>query len=249
MYTPAGINELVPLERQAERFGSRPLQITESPLSNSFRYSFPGSSGLLFLSNRVNPDSSIGEPDGFTALITQANLVDNGGRTVRGITPSRGGLVLASTYVGNGSDALDYFVERNFETTLPVSGAVDYSGSYMAVYRFSDSLAPAGHITGAVELTVDFDASEVNGRIFGRSNTGVNTLAPITLEAGTLENGSFRGSTTGGYFNGGGTSALPGSYSGMITGSNGDEAIGGLTLTHRANGGDRFDEVGVFIAD
>ncbi len=205
----------------------------------------PGSGGLLFLSNIVNNDASIVEPEGFTAYITRANLVDSGGRAVRGLTPSEAGEAIAVVYGEPRTDALSYFLSREVDAVIPVTGTADYAGGYMGVYRFASNNRPAGHITGSVELSVDFTNSAVSGMITDRANTGIDTLDPITLEVGTLVDGSFSGTTTGGAFDS--TVASTGTFTGMIVGENGQEVIGGLQLTHRAGGVDRFDEVGVFV--
>ncbi len=205
----------------------------------------PGSGGLLFLSNIVNNDASIVEPEGFTAYITRANLADSGGRAVRGLTPSGAGEAIAVIYAEPRTDALSYFLDREIDSVIPVTGTADYAGGYMGLYRFASDNSPAGHITGRVALSVDFSSNAVSGLITDRANTGIETLDPITLEVGTLVDGSFSGTTTGGDFDS--TVASSGTFSGMIVGENGQEVIGGLQLTHRAGGADRFDEIGVFV--
>lgn len=205
----------------------------------------PGSGGILTVRNIVNNDASIVEPDGFTAYITRANLADNGGRAVRGLTLSEAGKAIAVTYAEPRTDALSYFLDRETDTLIPVTGSAEYEGGYMGLYRFANNNSPAGHITGRVELSVDFTSNSVSGMITDRANTGIETLDPILLENGMLVDGSFRGTTTGGAFDS--TVALPGTFTGMIVGENSEEVIGGLQLTHTSGGADRFDEVGVFV--
>lgn len=205
----------------------------------------PGSGGILIVRNIFNNDANIVEPDGFRAYITQSNLTDNGGRAVRGLTPSEAGKAIAVTYAEPRTDALSYFLDRETDTLIPVTGFAEYEGGYMGLYRFASDNSPAGHITGRVELSVDFTDNAVSGMITDRANTGVETLAPIILQAGTLGDGSFSGTTTGGAFDS--TVAMPGTFTGMVVGENGQEVIGGVQLTHAVGGVDRFDEVGVFV--
>lgn len=143
---------------------------------------------------------------------------------------------------------------RNGETTLPVSGAASYTGSY------AGQLAQPGNnaaynlpIIGSAELSADFGGGTVTGQVTDRqfANHPNATFAPIELELGQLSDGSFSGTTTGGQYTLNGSTAYTadaGTYGGMIVGANGEEAIGQVMIDHRIASID-WVETGAFIVE
>lgn len=137
-------------------------------------------------------------------------------------------------------------------TELPLTGTARFDGDYAG-------FTTTRRINGKAQLDVDFAASKISGKITNRifrqrpDNVVdvVNPLSTLVLEETQLKgNGSFKGVTGGGQITNGQTLWNPatGSFTGVIGGSNGDEAVGTVALTHRAPSGASFDEIGGFLA-
>lgn len=141
---------------------------------------------------------------------------------------------------------------RTGETELPLTGTAQFNGDYAG-------FTTTRRINGKAQLDVDFASETVSGRITDRifrqrgDNVAdvVNPLSIIVLEETSLSaDGAFQGVTGGGQIVNGQALWNPatGSYEGLIGGSVGQEAVGAVTLTHRAPSGATFGEVGGFLA-
>ncbi|MEJ6401847.1 hypothetical protein [Yoonia sp. 2307UL14-13] len=144
-----------------------------------------------------------------------------------------------------------FFVQltRDGETTVPTSGNVEYTGAYLGS-RFVESTSDdvvffqSARIFGDVSLTADFDdTSTISGVITNRTGGGENAWQDMTLDLAAIENGGFAGTISGGGRIGESTS--DGAYAGLLTGPDGGEVIGGLSILHEA--GDT--EAGIFVAE
>jgi len=134
-------------------------------------------------------------------------------------------------------------VTRLGETDLPSGGSATFSGAY-AGFLVNTNLGPAGSIRGDVQLIADFASASISGDITNRSG-GADDM--LLTSAAITSAGAFSGTTTGGDFQGAGTSALDGSYTGLIVGATGNEVVGGLSITH-IFGADTLTEIGGFVA-
>ncbi|MEL6682083.1 MAG: hypothetical protein AAFQ09_05495 [Pseudomonadota bacterium] len=143
------------------------------------------------------------------------------------------------------------FVEaiREGETSVPTSGSVEYTGSYVGsrfAEREQDNVITftGTRIFGDVSLTADFgDTSTISGVIRNRTGGDEDEWQDMTLELTAIEAGGFAGTVSGGGRIGDSTS--DGAYAGLLTGADGSEIIGGLSILH-----ERGDiEAGIFVAE
>ena len=151
-----------------------------------------------------------------------------------------------------GIEALFLDLERVGTTLVPETGSADYAGSYLGQFwglRGPGDVQSVGFntVTGDVTFTADFsDTSTISGVITGRSSEG-SDFADLDLELATITGGGFSGIASGGELAGETTSS--GTYSGLLTGADGTEVIGGLSIDHSNVPGSGEFEVGVFIAE
>lgn len=141
---------------------------------------------------------------------------------------------------------------RTAGTSLPLSGSARFHGEYAG-------FTTTRRVNGQVRLDVDFEGGTVEGRITDREFRqrpdnvldGVNPLSALRLEQTRLnEDGTFAGETGGGQIVNGQQQWNPatGDYAGLLGGTDGEEAVGTMTITHHAPSGASFEEVGGFIA-
>ncbi len=151
---------------------------------------------------------------------------------------------------------------RNVETKLPTTGAARFTGDYKALV-IREFRTPNQYvnflINGDSTIDVDLDKSTVSGSITNRvfsnglndtiARTGRN-IADVTLNNATLNSdGSFSGTTTGGRFNANPNwTAEVGVFGGVVGGKTGEEAVGGVQISHGSSG-TTYEERGVFLAN
>ena len=137
-------------------------------------------------------------------------------------------------------------------TDLPLVGTAQFNGQYAG-------FTTTRRINGKAQLDVDFANATIGGRVTERvfrqrpDNVvdAVNPLSSLVLEKTSLKNdGTFSGVTGGGQIVNGQILWNPatGSFTGLIGGANGAEAVGTIALTHRAPSGGSFEEIGGFLA-
>jgi hypothetical protein len=168
---------------------------------------------------------------------------------VRGVTGSGAGTTYASRLITHG---MERGHERLTDTVLPTAGRATYFGTYAGVLgdpednRFED----LGLIRGNAQLTADFGAGTFSGRIADRIDSNRQNYDPVDLTETTIDlvNGSVGGPTSGGLASDLGYTGVRGSYTGLFVGSDGQEVVGGMTLTHTRSGRPRFVEYGGFVA-
>jgi hypothetical protein len=194
------------------------------------------------LSRNLTPE--IAMPANFSAYIgTSAQR-----QAVRGVTPGGSGTAYAARLIDRG---IERGHERIGETTLPTSGGAIYTGTYAGVLGdASFFLEDAGLITGTAQLDANFASGTISGRISGRENGSGRAFGVVTLPASAIDatDGSFGGTTSGGLLTGLGYTGAEGTFSGLIVGANGEEAVGGLNITHTRAGAPTISEYGVFVA-
>ena len=138
-----------------------------------------------------------------------------------------------------------YALDRLSETTLPGvdSGTVIYAGQYAGQYQTSGP--QYGHIFGDATLTVNFADLEIFGTVTNRANTGGLAADDIALQVTALDNGAFTGTSTGGALSG--AISQGGTYMGLLTGPDGNEAIAHVTIRSTLEGV-FYNESGAIIA-
>lgn len=198
------------------------------------------------LSRNFAPE--IAMPANFRAYIGSTRFgPDSQVQAVRGVTPGRSGTAYAARMFDRG---IERGHERIGETTLPTSGGAIYTGTYAGVLGDSVFQEDAGLITGTARLEASFAAARISGRIEGRENGSGRAFGVVTLPESAIDasDGSFGGATTGGLLTGLGYTGAQGTFSGLIVGANGEEAVGGLNITHTRSGSPTITEYGVFVA-
>lgn len=157
-------------------------------------------------------------------------------------------------------------MERLTESNVPVDGSVQYVGDYSAVFVQAESgqtQALTGMIQGDAVINVNFSADEVDGAITNRyllapsgRKIGRHRPGTVTLNTASLSNsGAFSGTASGGVFSTN-SSVTGGAFQGLVTGAQGQNAIGTVRIDHRLppKGGDSshsptsssFVEMGAF---
>ncbi|MEP5153454.1 hypothetical protein [Planktotalea sp.] len=157
-------------------------------------------------------------------------------------------------YSGRNVGSLTTFASyaRTGETDMPLKGDAQFIGDYAG-------FTSTRRINGNAQIDVDFENAKVSGRITNRvfrqraDNVAdvVNPLSTILLEETDLTDaGGFSGVTAGGQIVNGQILWNPatGTFEGLIAGPDGQEAVGTVTLTHRAPSGVTFEETGGFLA-
>lgn len=134
-------------------------------------------------------------------------------------------------------------LSRSVEGELPDADDVTYDGDYLDVLFLDGSWT--GNIIGAATVNVDLDARRVDGSIKDRLlftpviPSGMQ-IPDVTLEAGQLSRTGGRIEDAVASFGDGDSffyddalySSTSGSYSGMISGENGEYFIGGVELIY-----------------
>ena len=164
-------------------------------------------------------------------------------------TPTGDGYALTAVWpaaVNSGSE-----FARVSETLVPDGGTATYTGEYGAFLVYDTTGVAYRLLFGDAELMADFAADTISGVISNRvdfDNAAV-TFDDVTLEAGSISGGGFSGEATGGAGNGSiVTTVDPGAYSGLFTGPDGEQVVGGVVLGHTYLG-DPVTEYGAFVAD
>ncbi|MEO0931296.1 MAG: hypothetical protein AAFY14_11710, partial [Pseudomonadota bacterium] len=201
-----------------------------------------GPSGTFLLTQAFDEVTITGMPDGFNSYYV--DRLSKPYHILRGLTPSGQGEIFLEPGSTTGMTDSTTVLSRLGETTLPDSGMVTYTGTYAGLYSVVGQPETAGHMFGRAQLELDFASNTLSGLIDQRANSGGQAATDITLELGAMADGSFSGTTTGGAFASGYSSA-PGTYGGLIVGQNGEEAIGQATVYH--NGATDYVETGGFI--
>ena len=141
-------------------------------------------------------------------------------------------------------------VSRLGTTTVPATGTATYSGDYAGFYTLGTVVD--AFVYGDAELNADFAANTISGTVTNRQLVDTTTLvqspdfADLTLGSATVDaNGGFSSTTSGGEISG---ATATGSYSGLLTGSNAQEAAGQIQVIHDLGTGTGA-ETGVFIAN
>lgn len=139
--------------------------------------------------------------------------------------------------------------ERVGDTDMPTSGSSNYTGAYTGLFASDPDLVGILLIAGDASIDADFSTALINGSITNRRDlTGPVTFADIQLEAASIVDGAFTGTTSGGAADEEGSTVSPGEYGGLFTGATGQEVVGGVQLSHDIDG-TRFIESGAFIAE
>lgn len=201
-----------------------------------------GVDGTFFLTQPFDEVTISGMPDEFKSYFRER--ISRPHYLLRGITPLGQGEIFLESSSITGTTEVTTVLSRLGETTLPDSGMVTYTGSYAGLYSVVGARETAGHMFGRARLDLDFTNNTTSGLIDQRANSGGQVATDIELELGAMADGSFSGTTTGGAFATGFSSA-PGTYGGLIVGENGEEAIGQVTIYH--NGSTDYVEAGGFI--
>ncbi len=164
-------------------------------------------------------------------------------------TSSGGGRVAVVTSPSTSLSVSGAFMERTGDTVVPVTGTATYTGDYASWFVTASGLSGSRLVTGAATLNVDFADSSVDGMITDRENHfSSETFADIVLVEGSIVDGQFSGTTTGGGSSIAGATAAAGEYLGLLTGANAEEAVGGVHLTHTISGTD-YVETGAFVVE
>lgn len=181
------------------------------------------------------PDTLAGIPSKFKTYRQSSE-----GFLLRGTSDSGSGEVIV---VDNGAQ-----LTRHDPTVLPTVGSATYSGSYGAIVVNGIRDMSPKTVSGKATLQVDFKDQNVSGAITDRIYDGVTPSQDVTLNTSSMSGGAFTGTTTGGDLNTSGLTAANGSYTGLLVGPNGEEAIGAVTIIH-SNGSSTFTEQGGFVAN
>jgi len=178
------------------------------------------------------------------------------------------GTAEVAVIASEGTNANDAFLGADFkrvgDTAIPVKGTSLMRGEYSGVVSETNNIG-AYHdvdffVNGEAAIEFDFANNSVSGEIWNRkvlSESGVEQTTVgteiITLGATALNaDGSYNGSALGGNLNrAAGESRSAGSFGGLVTGANGTETVGSVTINH-ADTPSMFTgdaaEVGVFHA-
>lgn len=170
-----------------------------------------------------------------------------------------------------GTNANNAFLGSEFkrigETDVPIEGTALMRGEYAAVISEQNSIN-AYHdvdyfVEGEAAIAFDFGKNTMGGEIFNRrllrEDGTLSNSAPITGtislgETAINADGSYGGTTSGGTVmsnNFARETTAQGSFSGLLTGANGQETVGTVTVEHTDTGGvfnGDAAEVGVFHA-
>ncbi len=173
-------------------------------------------------------------------------------------TPNSGLVILASEGAAVGYGGTSF--ENLTSTSLPQNGRVTYRGTYAGFLR--NETVPnsdiSSLITGDATLAANYTDNAIDGTISNRQSRSPATnrvvterpLSDLILEAGTIDGaGAFSGMTSGGEIDVENWAPASGTYSGVITGPNGQELVGGVTVVHRSPFSVPFSEIGGFIAE
>jgi hypothetical protein len=154
-----------------------------------------------------------------------------------------------------GSGMAGAIVSRVSDTEMPVSGSAAFTGSYIGGLFDEAAVMQFLIQRGKVTLMADFEAAAISGEITDRTIPGM-VAAPVRLGQATIADGDFAGTTTGGAVEAlvrpnltiPGTSAAPGTYSGLFTGADGQEIVGSVAIPHLSSG-NLLTEYGAFVAE
>ena len=205
--------------------------------------STPGTA--TFEINALTVDLSAPPVPGFKAYISSNGPL----RMVRGETSSGSGEAYAGLFPNDGVERVH---ARLAETVLPTSGFATLTGAYMGVISDFSTHEARGFITGDAQLFADFDVMTMQGQISNRINTSNRSFDLLVLPATPIDvaDGSFGGETLGGLLSGlPGFDGAPGTYGGLVTGPDGGEAVGSVSIVHERAGVPTFRETGAFVAD
>lgn len=134
------------------------------------------------------------------------------------------------------------------DTALPASGSANYTGSYAGWFSGDGVYLPTNRLGGDVALMADFDSNQISGAITNRTiEDSPFELEDLTLNAANISGGEFSGTTSGGVHTYPGATVSNGAYSGMFTGADGQEIVGGVTMEHDFDG--VYLEVGAFVVE
>jgi hypothetical protein len=183
----------------------------------------------------LSETADVTEPMGFMAYSDPPAIY-----AVVGVTPSGEGRSYAVIRTGQSPPVYDYVSQRVSETTVPTKGSAIYDGSYMGLWVNAGSQQVDAHIVGGAILNVDFDRKRLRGSIVNRRTTDGARFENLSLIRATVVDGTFEGVAQGGQLEG--TPSASGSYFGLFVGSDGQEAVGNVIVTH----GPRF-EMGAFV--
>jgi hypothetical protein len=141
------------------------------------------------------------------------------------------------------------FFERQGDTLVPTSGSANYTGDYVAWIADDGTYFGRFLITGDASMDVDFESASIEGTITNRVDhfNASNTLGDVEFETTSIVDGGFAGTTSGGAFDTAGATASAGEYGGLLTGSDGQEVVGGVQILHENAGS--LIETGAFIAE
>ncbi len=155
---------------------------------------------------------------------------------------------------GNSDDPMIgyFYVERQGETVMPVSGTAQFNGDYLG------TLGPL-FVQGDAVIKADFASETLSGGITNREFFADGFDVPyaqmsttdMVLELGQIDDqGRFGGTVSGGHLVEGDDQLAPvnGYYEGLITGSDGDSVAGGIRSEFNLFGQTSY-EVGTFIAE
>ncbi|MEO1640023.1 MAG: hypothetical protein AAFU41_12355 [Pseudomonadota bacterium] len=158
-----------------------------------------------------------------------------------------------------GTASVEY--QRLTAADLPTAGSIDYAGDYVSSSFEENDFDSGSGVTGDISLTADFAAMTVTGTINNRVIVNAEGLSEIsdtmasdlTFAIGAIDStGAFTGTLEPGatYQDGQITFNGTGSYEGLISGQDADEAVGSVNTTWtRSDGGSSFTELGVFILE
>ena len=142
----------------------------------------------------------------------------------------------------NGFDFSAAELTRNGTTTVPAGGTITMTGStalHVTIYDGLFDNTPAGR----AELTANFDDGTISGRTydiqFFDGGGDLNQYA-VTFQLTDIDDGSFSGVASPVD-----PAGLSGTYSGLIVGASGDQAIGSYTFTRNVGYTETID--GIFV--
>ena len=210
------------------------------------------STGTGRTSLRPHLDSRIPRPAFFTPFNRGFEVGTTFADAVSGETASGSGRAFVVLLDGR---RLELGHERLSETVLPASGTARYAGSYMGLVSLVGSKTYLGYITGEVTLDADFAGMTIGGEITNRASTNFElpAFAPMTLLPGPIDGatGRFGAETSGGRLLSADPRSGPaaGTYSGLLVGAAGAEAVGNLSVLHDFDGTPAIRESGAFVAD
>ena len=177
---------------------------------------------------------------------------ESSARALRAETASGGGVAgIALRQDRSGSGFVGPFHARLSDTQLPSDGSATFVGDYAAF--LARDLNFNFILKGDAVFTADFGRNTISGEITNRADSSepLATYADIVLAPAAIVNGGFAGTARGGEGTGVlATTVEPGGYSGLFTGADGQEIVGGLVIAHdTVLSGDRLTEHGAFIAE